>query len=84
MNLKSKTYMKGSEFKERQYWLPFTDAVGIALQVMEAVKESATVWFKAWKKGFCSKPVKTIRTAFQYLLPFPEIGDNPQHLVNEI
>lgn len=70
MNLKSKTYMKGAEFKERQLWLPFNDAVGIALQVMEAVKESAAVWFKAWKKGFCSKRVKTQTNALQYPLPF--------------
>lgn len=47
MNLKSKTYMKSAEFKARQFWLPFTDAVGIALQVMEPVKESAEKWFKA-------------------------------------
>ncbi len=71
MNLKSKTYMKNAEFKERQLWLPFTDAVGIALQVMEEVKEKADEWFKAWKKelrkGWKSTKQQTI---FQFSLPF--------------
>jgi len=40
MNIKSKTYMRNAEFKARQLWLGFTDAVGIALQIMADVKES--------------------------------------------
>lgn len=55
MNLKNRAYMKKAEFKERQTWLPFVDAVGIVLQVLEPVKEAAWDWFREWKKGFCSK-----------------------------
>ncbi|BCB27299.1 hypothetical protein SKTS_21850 [Sulfurimicrobium lacus] len=84
MNLNSKTYMKGTEFKERQFWLPFADAVGIALQVMKTVRESTAKWFKAWKKGFCSKPARTMKTAFQMPLPFIEFGNTAPHLVNAI
>jgi acyl carrier protein phosphodiesterase len=55
--------MKGSEFKARQLWLPFIDAVGIALQIMSEVKEQAADWFKGWVKNFRSaraavKPVQ--------------------------
>lgn len=50
MNLRNTRYMKNTEFKARQLWLPFVDAAGIALQVMADVKESAWAWFKAWKK----------------------------------
>jgi hypothetical protein len=42
--------MKGAEFKARQSWLPFVDAVGMALQVLEPVKAKAWEWFKQWKK----------------------------------
>lgn len=70
VNLKSKTYMKSAEFKARQLWLPFEDAVGIALQIMEPIKESAAKWFKAWKKHFCGRKPWKISTAFQFPLPF--------------
>lgn len=71
MNLKSKTYMKGTEFKERQFWLPFADAVGIALQVMSDVKESADEWFKEWKKEIRKGwQIPAVPTAFQLFLPF--------------
>ena len=52
MKIKSLNYMKSAEFKARQFWLPFTDACGIALQVLANVKEQAADWFKAWVKGF--------------------------------
>lgn len=54
--MKSRAYMKGSEFKARQGWLPFVDAVGIVLKVLEPVKEAAWEWFKAWKKNFRTVP----------------------------
>lgn len=68
MNIKSKTYMRNAEFKARQLWLGFTDAVGIALQVMADVKESAADWFKAWVKGF--KTARTIKKPVQLTLNF--------------
>lgn len=50
--MKSIKYMKSEEFKARQSWLPFVDAVGIALQIMSEVKEATADWFKAWVKDF--------------------------------
>lgn len=53
--MKSRAYMKGAEFKARQGWLPFVDAVGIVLEVLEPMKAAAWAWFKKWKKGFRTK-----------------------------
>lgn len=57
----SRAYMKGAEFVARQAWLPFVDAVGIVLQVLEPAKAEAWAWFKKWKKAFvtpkANKPV---------------------------
>ena len=61
MNLKNYNYMKGAEFKTRQFWLPFVDAVGVALQVMADVKEQAADWFKAWVKRFRTSRKVTLR-----------------------
>ncbi len=68
MNIKSKTSMRNAEFKARQLWLGFTDAVGIALQVMADVKEQAADWFKAWAKGF--RTVRTIKEPVQLVINF--------------
>lgn len=40
MNLKNCQYMKSAEFKVRQMWLEFEDAVGIVLEIMsKKIKE---------------------------------------------
>lgn len=52
MNLKNCKYMKSTEFKARQAWLDFVDAVGIVLEIMAEVKEETADWFKAWVKDF--------------------------------
>lgn len=52
MNLKNCKYMKSPEFKARQVWLDFVDAIGIAYQVMAEIKEQTADWFKAWVKDF--------------------------------
>lgn len=58
----SRAYMKGTEFVERQAWLPFVDATGVVLQVLEPVKAEAWAWFRKWKKTFRSKVIhKTVR-----------------------
>ncbi|GEM_PF-2504749 len=57
----SRNYMKGTEFKSRQAWLPFVDAVGIVLELLEPLKEKAWDWFKAWKKTFVTKPAKMVK-----------------------
>lgn len=50
-----RAYMKRAEFKARQGWLPFVDAVGIVLRELEPVKAAAWAWFREWKKDFVSK-----------------------------
>lgn len=52
MNIKNKRYMRNAEFKARQIWLEFTDAVGIVLEIMSDIKEDAANWYKAWVKEF--------------------------------
>jgi len=42
-------FLKSAEFKARQLWLDFGDAVGTALEVLEPVKKSAWLWFQQWK-----------------------------------
>ena len=68
MNLKNCKYMKSAEFKARQIWLPFVDAVGIALQVMAEVKEQAADWLKTWIKDF--RTPRTIKKQEQLNLDF--------------
>ncbi|MCP5279676.1 MAG: hypothetical protein H6935_15185 [Thiobacillus sp.] len=46
----NRLYMSKPEFLERQMWLPFEDAVGMALQAVSEVKARAWTWFKGWKK----------------------------------
>ena len=48
----SRRYMKSAEFKARQLWLDFKDAIGTALEAVEPVKEKAWAWFEAWRKAF--------------------------------
>lgn len=54
MNLKNCKYMKTVEFKARQVWLPFVDAIGIALEIMSEIKEQTATWYKSWVKSFKS------------------------------
>lgn len=54
MNLKNYKYMKSAEFKARQLWLGFVDAVGIALEVIADSIDNLREWFKKWSK----KPMK--------------------------
>ena len=54
----SNKFLKSAEFKTRQLWLDFEDAIGTVLQVLEPVKESASLWFQQWKAGFRTKPTK--------------------------
>ncbi|OIR10923.1 hypothetical protein GALL_70910 [mine drainage metagenome] len=55
MNLKSKTYMRNAEFRIRQFWLPFVDAVGIVLKELEEIKAKAWTWYKNWNKKSTKK-----------------------------
>ena len=44
--------MAGVEFKGRQMWLDFKDAVGPALEAIADGVDKSRAWFKAWLKGF--------------------------------
>lgn len=62
----SRTYMKGAEFVARQAWLPFVDAAGIVLQVLEPIKKAGWDWFKEWKKSFVTpKAKKTVNKGME-------------------
>ncbi|MDO8207409.1 MAG: hypothetical protein Q7T38_06265 [Gallionella sp.] len=52
--------MKSAEFKARQTWLDFVDAVGIALQIMAEVKENSTAWLKKGVKNFRMPTAKRV------------------------
>ncbi|ODU29035.1 MAG: hypothetical protein ABS93_02525 [Thiobacillus sp. SCN 62-729] len=49
--------MAGVEFKGRQMWLDFKDAVGPALEAIADGVDKSRKWFKAWLKGFV-RPVE--------------------------
>lgn len=65
----SRSYMRNAEFKARQLWLAFEDAVAIVLEVLEPVKEAAWNWFKEWRKNFRTPRVK-ITSCTQMVFPF--------------
>ncbi|WP_048811621.1 hypothetical protein [Methylobacillus flagellatus] len=52
----NRQFMKQKEFKERQLWLDFECATGIALQAISEDMEKARAWFKRWVKGFKTRP----------------------------
>ncbi len=79
MTLKNRSYMRNEEFKAKQLWLPFVDAVGIALEVMEQVKESAWTWFKEWRHDFRSKAPRAGKNTPQIPLPFPPFNKVCKH-----
>lgn len=76
--------MKGAEFKARQGWLPFVDAAGIVLEVLEPVKAAAWDWFKAWRKAFRSKPVNVKAAPVQLGLFFWAGMENLQLFADEL
>lgn len=48
----SRLYQGGAEFKARQMWLDFQDAVGPALEAIADVVMESRKRFKAWLKAF--------------------------------
>lgn len=53
----SKAYQRGTEFKARQLWLDFQDAVGTALEAIAEVVDKSRAWFKKWTRDFVTKTV---------------------------
>lgn len=68
--------MAGEEFRARQLWLPFTDAVGIVLEIMAGAKSRAWQWFKGWKPRKAKKewPSDAKQLALDLALPRPSFG----------
>lgn len=61
----SRHFMKSKEFRERQLWLAFECAAGIALRAIADGMDEARRWFRGWVKVFrfkangkTSKPVQ--------------------------
>lgn len=65
----SRAYMRNAEFKARQLWIDFQDAVGTALEVLEPVKEAAWNWFNEWRKNFRTSKIQAA-TCMQTVFPF--------------
>lgn len=55
----SRLYQAGAEFKARQMWLDFKDAVGTALEAIAASVEASRKAFKKWLKNFRSEDRKS-------------------------
>lgn len=62
-------YQAGAEFKARQIWLDFADAVGPALEaIADSVMESRKR-FKAWVKAFLMPAPLELPSVIQIPLP---------------
>lgn len=66
----SRMYQAGAEFKARQLWLDFKDAVGPALEAIAASVEASRKAFKAWLKGFVRPEPAMLPTMVQMELPW--------------
>lgn len=68
----SRKYQAGTEFKARQLWLDFKDAVGTALEAISASVEASRKTFKKWLKSFRSAADKS------------EYAENPRQLLIDL
>jgi hypothetical protein len=65
----SRLYQAGAEFKARQMWLDFQDAVGTALQAIATSVEASRKRFKAWAKNFVRSGPVELPSLLQLVLP---------------
>lgn len=65
----SRRYQAGQEFKARQVWLDFQDAVGTALQAISASIEASRKAFKAWMQAFRTPEPIELPSLVQMPLP---------------
>lgn len=63
-------YQVGAEFKARQMWLDFQDAVGTALEAISASMDAGRAWFKKWVRDFRTTAPAQAATAYQFPLAF--------------
>ena len=66
----SRTYQRSKEFRERQLWLDFQDAVGTALEAIAEVVNQSRAWFKKWVRDFVTKTVVQDDSSKQLNLKF--------------
>lgn len=66
----SRYYQRGKEFKARQLWLDFLDAVGTALEAIAEVVDQSRAWFKKWVREFVTKAVETDNSSRQLNIEF--------------
>ena len=66
----SKAYQRGTEFKARQLWLDFQDAVGTALEAIAEVVDQSRAWFKKWVREFVTKAVVPDESSRQLNIDF--------------
>jgi hypothetical protein len=64
-----RTYQGSAEFKARQLWLDFKDAVGPALEAIAASVEASRKQFKAWMKTFIRPAPVELPSLLQLPLP---------------
>lgn len=64
-----KRYMGGTEFKARQLWLDFQDAVGPALQAIADSIDNSRKEFKAWLTAFRMPQPRELPSLLQMPLP---------------
>jgi len=64
-----KRYQAGAEFKARQQWLDFQDAVGPALQAIADSVDASRKAFKAWLKRFVRPQEIELPSLLQIPLP---------------
>lgn len=62
-------YQAGAEFKARQMWLRFDEAVGDALEAIADVVEASRKAFKAWQKAFRTAEPVELPSLLQMPLP---------------
>lgn len=58
--LNSRRYMKSAEFKERQIWLDFKDAIGTAIEAVHEIIEAGRDWIKKWEREFLMPKAKVL------------------------
>lgn len=64
-----KRYQAGAEFKARQQWLDFQDAVGPALQAIADSIDASRKAFKAWLRAFVRPQAIELPSLLQLPLP---------------
>jgi hypothetical protein len=63
-------YQAGAEFKARQLWLDFQDAVGTALEAISASMDAGRAWFKKWVRNFRTESRDQASDVYQFPLVF--------------